>query len=283
MSMKIMFGICTYNRMEIVKLSAESLSRVKNIESVNVCVFDDHSIEYSLPQLKTFYPFAKYVTRADTNGGADVNSLRMLQFFNESSSDWLFIADSDLVYSECLLTKLEKCIEIIGTSSHIGVISVFNTDTHPTTLTIDDFLCEKEEVGAAGVLMNKDISKLVIENKNEAQHYDVCFSKVLREKGYKILCTNKSYVQHIGIEGYNSLFYAFDWANDFVLDSYENATAIINIISLLFSKINESNKKSVESRIEEDVIKERVGIKVLVRMLVKSGKLKLNRLIDLNH
>lgn len=275
MKQSIMFGICTYNRKSIMEMSSASLARVKGIQDVNVQVFDDHSQEYDTDYLHSRYPFAKSIVTSDTNTGADANSIRMLRNFLSGSEEWLFIADSDLLYCESLMETIQTCIEEYNEKGYKGVISLFNTYTHPVQSTIDSLFCRKDEVGAAGVLMHRETVKLIVDSVNSETAYDVQFSRVLLEKGYDILCTNRSYVQHIGIEGYNSLYYTFDWGKDFLLDSFENAEALIQTVDLLMKKIADNNNKSVESRIREDVENRRIGIKKLTKILLSAVKRKL--------
>lgn len=270
----IMFGICTYNRKNIVELSSSSLARIKDKDQADVFVFDDHSTEYDAAFLRKLYPFAKSIVVSEKNTGANTNSIKMIKSFLSSSYDWLFIADSDLLFCESIMSVIHCCIQEFNCKKYKGVVSLFNTYTHPVTEVIDELLARKDEVGAAGVLVNRETAKLIVDSVDDRSAFDVQFSKTLIEKGYDILCTNKSYVQHIGIEGYNSLFYTFDWGKEFVLDSMQNAEAINTIIDALMMKIYNSNKKTFQSRIIEDAEKRPIGIKFLLRLMVKETKRK---------
>lgn len=275
MKKNIMFGICSYNRKEIIEHSASSLSRINDLEKVNVQVFDDHSNEYDAAFLHHLYPYAESIEVSEKNTGANANSLKMLKGFLSSSCEWLFIADSDLIYCESILSVIDYCIEEYNRKGYNGVISLFNTYTHPALETIDEMFCRKDEVGAAGVLVNREIVKMILGSVDSKSAYDVQFCKVLQKKGFDILCTNKSYVQHIGIEGYNSLYYTFDWGKDFVLDSMQNAETMNQIIDTLMRKIALGNRKSIQNRILEDSEKKRIGIRLLLRLLRKEIKQKL--------
>lgn len=267
MSDKIMFGICTYNRKRIIEYSSASLNRIKNINNIDICIFDDASQEYDLSYLKSLYPSAKEIIISEKNKGADANSIQMLSRFINSQNEWLFIADSDLIFCEDILNIIRNYIVEYKKRGYFGVISFFNTYTHPITDIIDDMFCRKEKVGAAGVLLNKDVAREIVNAVDSNSPYDVQFSKIFNERGYDILCSQKSYVQHIGIEGYNSLYYTFDWGKDFLLDSIENAKIINNIIDMLMSRIVESNNQRVEDRIIEDIKKKRIGIRFLMKIL----------------
>lgn len=272
---KVMFGVCTFNRKQILEYSAYSLGQIENIELVDVRIFDDCSTEFELDFLRKLYPFATSIYGSEKNMGADHNSLRMLQNFLESDNEWLFIADSDLIYSENLISVIENFINKYENGKYFGVLSLFNTCTHPVKQNIDVDMCRKEEVGAAGVLMCRDVANLIIKNRDDSKHYDVNFSKVLRDNGYDILCSNKSYVQHVGIEGYNSLFYAFDWGQSFESSNPNNMRIIFEVIDQLMLRIASEGKSSVEGRMREEVDTGRIGVKVLVHMLILAFKRKL--------
>jgi len=267
-----MFGICTYNRKDIMCMSANSLSRIKDLGEIDVRVYDDASEEYGIDFLREYYPYAKSIVIAEANKGADINSLRMLHDFLNAHYDWLFIADSDLLFAEGIVATIESCIAEYKQEGYKGVISLFNTFTHPCIGKVNELLCRKEEVGAAGVLVKRDIVELIIKNVKSDIPYDVQFSRELREKGYDILCTNKSFVQHIGIEGYNSLYYTFDWGKEFVLDSLQNAKALNAVFDMLMEKIANDQNKSIQSRLYEDIEKKRIGLKILAKCFFQVSK-----------
>lgn len=217
----ITFGICTFNRKDILKKSAESLQRIAGIQSINIRVYDDCSTEFDLGYLKKLFPMAKCIKRGVKNQGADKNTSRMYEDFLNSGDEWLFNADSDLLYRKDILEAIER---YKGLSK--GFISFFNCINHNT---VEDFgnLVEKDSVGAAGCLLHRDVVRMILKKiKYRNARFDVNFCKMLKREGYRLYATKSSYVQHIGVSGFNSRDIRFDYGNGFSCDSLENANSI---------------------------------------------------------
>ena len=65
----ITFGICTYNRRQILMNSAKSLALVRGIEKVHIRIYDDCSNEYDEAFLRSLFPDAVSITRQKVNLG----------------------------------------------------------------------------------------------------------------------------------------------------------------------------------------------------------------------
>lgn len=280
MNKNIMIGMCIFNRKYILDMCASSLKNVKDINEIDLRLYDDCSTEFDQKYLREIFPNAKKIYVSENNRGADKNGIIMLKDFLSSSNEWLFIADSDLIFSKDLISKLKEIMDDMVHFNFESVVSVFNAITHREDRQLLGKYVEKEKLGAAAVILHRKTAQIIIETNNEKEHYDNCFSKVLRERKYKLLCTQRSYVQHIGIEGYNSFFDAFDWGKNFEVDTLANAQIIEKIIDLMFSKIEMSNNKSVYARIKNDINNNRIGLKGLFKAIqyclkhkIKSKKL----------
>ncbi len=233
--MKLTIGICTYNRKNIIEYTSKSLKEINNIECANVKIYDDSSVEYDINYLKKLYPMAKKINRTQENLGADYNTQKMYEDFLKSEDEYLFNADSDLIFNKDILTIIEKNINILKKANKPVVFSVFNTSKHKTIKDFDENLCIKHSVGAAGVVFSKEVIKMFV-NKIPQKYsvqipsIDHCFCDILRKNKYDIFCTKKSYVQHIGLIGQNSSGINVDWGKDFTSDTLTNANAIIEVL-----------------------------------------------------
>lgn len=275
MKKKIMIGMCTFNRKYILEMCALSFNNIKNIQDTELRLYDDCSTEYNDKYLRQIFPTVKKVSVSNRNCGADKNAIVMLKDFLDSTNEWLFIADSDLIFSRELVFRLDKIIDDISCFTFKGIVSVFNAITHKEINQISNQYIEKEKLGAAAVILDKATAQIIVETNNENEHYDNCFSRVLKERKYKLLCTQKSYVQHIGIEGYNSFFYAFDWGRNYEIDTLQNAQIIEKILDLLFCNIVTSNNNNINARIRNDIRNRRIGLKGIVGALVYCLKYKI--------
>ena len=236
---KITFGICTYNRKKIVEKSAASLKKIKGIENIKIVVFDDCSDEYDVNFLRSIFPISAKIIRQEKNNGADKNTSIMYEYFLKSDDEWLFNADSDLIYR----TDILDAIKYYMNKSH-GFMSFFNSINH-RTIGRNGCFVKKDSVGAAGCLLNRDVVKIILENiKYRNIGFDVGFSKLLRSKGYYLNTTEKSFVQHIGVSGYNSRDINFDYGENFWIQNMYNADSIEQTFEQYVKSVNAFRQKT---------------------------------------
>ena len=222
MKYSITFGICTYNRKEILLRSAKSLKSINRYSEINVRIYDDCSTEYDKCFLQNLFPEAKTIHVQKKNSGADKNTSVMYEDFLSSGDDILFNADSDILYSKDIVDVLENTL-----AKTDGFFSVFNTPAHAVTGRCDSSILTKRVVGAAGCCLTREIAGIILENvTSREKSFDTKMCEVLRVKGKRILTTKKSYVQHIGVVGQNTDFFSFDYGVGFQCDSIENAESI---------------------------------------------------------
>lgn len=267
MKNKLMIGITTYNRKDIVLLSSKSLYEVDNLNKKDIYVFDDCSTEYDVNELKKIY-YNSNIIEFSKNVGADKNIERAYRFFLDSDYDFFFNADSDLIFNKDILIKINKIISKLNKKEPI-LFSVFNTKNHLTLKDYDKDLLVKKNVGAGGCVFNKEAIKLFIKDlpkdySNINMAVDHIFCKIISESNYNILCTKQSFVQHIGLIGQNSNAFLFDWGENFEVDSLTNAKAIL--------KIYENNIDVIKNSFESELIKyakeKRFGIGLALKLLL---------------
>lgn len=222
MKYTITFGICTYNRMDVLVRSAKSLKSINRYNEINVRIYDDCSTEYDKHFLRDLFPEAKTICIQKKNKGADKNTSVMYEDFLRSGDELLFNADSDLLYSKEIVDVLENTIDKTD-----GFFSVFNTPAHAVTGSCDSSMQIKKVVGAAGCCLTREIVGIILESvTSREKSFDTKMCEVLRGKKKRILTTKNSYVQHIGVIGQNTDFYSFDYGIGFSCDSIENAESI---------------------------------------------------------
>lgn len=219
--MKITFGICTYNRKDILVSMADSLKQIDNFENINIRIYDDCSTEYDENFLRSIFPSAKTIIRQQRNVGADKNTSYMYKDFLKHNDDWFFNADSDLIFRKDILCKIQECID-----DGLSFFSLFNTPFHPSIEEWGSHYVKKDSVGAAGCCLRKEIVEDIINNVvGTSVNFDFNFCEYLKTNNIDILTTKDSYVQHIGVNGYNSGLF-FDYGMSFVCDSLVNAVII---------------------------------------------------------
>lgn len=232
--LKITFGICTYNRKDILLKMASSLKQIEDFNSINIRIYDDCSTEYDLEFLRKVFPDAKTIIRHDKNLGADKNTAYMYNDFINYDDEWFFNADSDLIYRKDILSFISDCID-----NSLQFFSLFNTLNHKAVGSANDFFVKKNYVGAAGCCFNKNLIKTIIREVNDAHiNFDFKFCDYLRNNGYDIIVSKESYVQHIGVDGYNSTNIFFDYGQNFKCDSMVNGIIIEETFERYMTLVN---------------------------------------------
>lgn len=277
--MKLLIGICTYNRKQIIEYTAKSLSEVKGIEKAKIIIYDDCSDEYDIEFLKKIYPMASKIVRNEKRLGADYNTEQMYRDFCKSQENYLFNADSDLLFNSNVIDIIEENIRATEKINSKIIFSVFNTPNHKIIKKIDENLYQKESIGAAGAVLSKQAVKTFIETipkqySCKITSIDHFFCSKLKQDDYKILCTQNSYVQHIGLIGQNSFFYNTDWGENFEIETFNNAKAISEVLQEIFMQGQDQFLKIIYTNCEQG----RIGIKSFLKAIILCVKYKIKKI-----
>lgn len=196
--MKLSVGITTYNRLDLILRMSSSLNISDGIEQCNLRIYDDKSVDYSLDDIKEVFPNAKQIIVRNKNLGADRNMYQMFVDFLDTDDDYLFVADSDLIFHPNWFLFFNKY-------SHLDVLSLYNSVSHEKIGGEEDNeILHKLHIGAAGTIFKRHIIKKIIDNVPPSRSYDWDWSNYLIKEGFKLNVSNKSYVQHIGLMGTNN-------------------------------------------------------------------------------
>lgn len=235
--LRITFGICTFNRKSILEKSVASLKNIKDIEKANILIVDDCSTEYDESFLRNLFPSARII-RQKHNKGPDKNTSIMYEEFLKSDDDWLLNADSDLIYRSDIMGAIQQYKD-----KSKGFITFFNCINH-NTIGKKKYLVEKDSVGAAGCLLHRTIVKYILDNISFRNNgFDVGFSKLLRDSSIRLYATKDSYVQHIGVSGFNSKDITFDYGENFRCDSLKNAEILEETFETYLKTVNKFKKR----------------------------------------
>jgi hypothetical protein len=231
-------AIPVYNRFELLKTMADSLYRMEIPIPYSIRIYDDCSTEFGVSELKRLFPNAVSIKRNAKNLRADKNMFNFYKDFLSSEGEYLFNADSDIIFNKnCVI----RALELIRQTD--GILSVYNSGWHPVKMIINEDLCIKETLGAAGTLFTRKRVEEIVNHfssldDDEMVSLDWKWSSFFTRNNTKMYCTNTSLVQHIGFYGQNSHRYCFDYGKNFIIDSIETAQAI----STVFEKFVEQNR-----------------------------------------
>jgi hypothetical protein len=250
----ITIAIPTYNRYDLLKIMSASLYSSDLPVPYNIRVYDDCSTEYDLDELKQLFPNAASVNRNNVNLKADLNMFSFYKDFLSSQDEYLFNADSDLIFSRKWLIRGLELIR--GTD---GVLSLFNSTSHHAKEIVDGTFCIKEAIGAAGTLFTRKRVEEIINHfskfsNSKLSSFDWKWSEYFVKNKVRIFCTNESLVQHIGYYGQNTTIRYrgfqvikmkspfFDFGKNFKIDSLDTAQTVNDV----FERFIEQNRNEDE-------------------------------------
>lgn len=179
----------------------QSLALTENLDACHIRIYDDCSTEFSITELKKWFPNAIEIIQRKQNIGPDRNLRQMYVDFLSSDDDILVTMDSDLICRPDWLNFTKKHFD--DTS---GVLSLYNSKRHKPTRKIimnGEVFLEKNHIGAAGSILSRKVIQEIVNQLPPSDSFDWAWSGLLRQKGVPILVSNDSYFQHIGLIGYN--------------------------------------------------------------------------------
>ena len=188
-----MLAMATYNRKEVLERTIVSLTQVKNIEDVDIFIFDDCSTEYTKEDLKKMIPFAKQIVVRENNLRADRNMYQIHQDYINSDYDILLQVDSDVIFHKDFLAIVES---ILSTQTNYSVFSLYNSNNHLFVIG-----------GICVLFADKNVLKNILETipkDRKSFAYDWYWSHKLQEEGTPVMVSKQSFLQHIGVEGQNN-------------------------------------------------------------------------------
>ena len=240
---KITIGITVYNRKKTLERMIASLyaSRFKEAGvDYSIRVYDDCSDEFSEEDIRKFFPENIDYFRHERNQGSDYNIGFMYRRFLESGDDVLFNCDSDLIFERKWLTEGLKYLNETD-----GILSLFNTNSHKLK-ELRKELCIKDSIGSAGTLMSREAVEIICNNISESQTriaLDHNWCSLYHSLGKKIYTTQKSYVQHIGVNGFNSSSSCMDIGEGFEVDSVVNGKILGDVLHDIVEQRNATSEK----------------------------------------
>jgi glycosyltransferase involved in cell wall biosynthesis len=243
----VTIAVPTYNRLDFVKKMAASLYRSDLSIPHNIRIYDDCSTEYGTNELSKIFPAAASITRNKTNVRADTNMYLFYRDFLSTTDEYLFNADSDLIFQK---GWLPRSLDMIKETD--GVLTLFNANSHPAKKIINEKFCIKDTIGAAGTLFTRSRIEELMRNffiidKIGVRSFDWKWSNYFTQHNIPIYCVNESLVQHIGYTGQTTVFGAFDFGKNFTVDSPENGQIINDMFELFLEKLSGNEEAGMEN------------------------------------
>ena len=191
--------LTTKNRYGYVKLLADTLQFINVYDHANVHIFDDGSTDFSIDELKLWFPRA-HVHGSD-HRNPDMSIRHSFEWFEKESDDNILVTiDSDTM----LHPKWNEFIDThIGTS---GVLSLYHSAAgYHKSVNCNRVTCEKKSTGSMGMVMTRKVLKDMLHNMHNAKHKAAAFDwgvvKYFDTKNIKIIVPKKSLALHYGMYG----------------------------------------------------------------------------------
>ena len=160
-----------------------------------------------------------------------------------------------------MVAKNSECLDFIENyiKQTDGILSIFNSVTHPKISDFSDKLILKNSVGAAGAAFTRELMLEIIDNISEEQinFWDWAFCAYIKSKNKRIFVSKQSYALHTGIDGENSNVMLFDFAKNYI--PYNDIDMKI---------VNKLNNEFINKYLEISDIKK---IKILIRRIVRKS------------
>ena len=208
------FILTTYNRPDYLEKCLASLASSPFTKEDTLWIFDDFSSNPKTVNLINNFKITKakdiHLFQSKENTGCDTNSFMALNFvYHKTKDPYIFMTETDGVYLPGWLDFLRSCYSKATSKSDIGVISLFNTKSHEIISNYDNELNEKKTLGGFASLVNCEYLREVNYNKDPF-NWDWELFKLLKDKNKKLLCSEKTYAQHIGAFGTHSKGFGHD-------------------------------------------------------------------------
>ena len=225
-------------------------------DDVHIRVYDDCSTSFDNEYLRTIFPEATEIVRRGKNLGANGNMHQMHHDFLATGDDVLLYADADLIFHPDWLRFAQEWFPQTD-----NLLRIYNSAMEPALDQISiggQRFILKEFLASAGILIHRDLVGEIIERCQPTATYDWDWTRMLRERGHRLIVSPRSYVQHIGMNGYNSDgFLSIDWGTYFIPGSEFNEDLAIRQSDELLMR--------TDSMISERIAAEMVAVENHVR------------------
>lgn len=212
-------ALTTCNRFDILQQCMKSLLSSSFPPGTNLFIVDDCSNDARVKEYlisiskQTVQNLSIELTFNQRRWGCNRNMVSTIRdCFRKISDQFVITIDSDAIYNPQWIIKLLEAKDSVK-DDKIGALTVYDSSWHKTNKEYNNFLKIKDDVGGFACMLNRDLFMLP-ELRVEA--WDWAYCDLCKSKNYLILCTLKSYAQHIGKEGEHSYGNDWDHANNFV-------------------------------------------------------------------
>lgn len=195
-------SLVTWERHQILEKSLISLAACNFPPDSHMVIADDKSSDPKvLESINTFKDKVKdkvdvEIRVREKHLQSWINNIDNMKYcFSKTNADYIVCLESDGIYNKDFLFKFAELKNSCGKGTTIGMLSLFHYDRLKTVRDHNPHLKEKDAVGAFCTLFHRR----VIHGLTVKRGFDWAAIEFCKQNGLKILCSKKSYAQHIGI------------------------------------------------------------------------------------
>jgi len=194
-----------HNYLRLMLATLAEAARGKDVQSILV---QTDEYDEPLPDIVHELPFVSLTQHKFLNVGT-VLSDALNYVFGSSTTDWVLLLDSDMILHPLALEKAEQMVKDLP---DMGYGSIFNTEEHPDCGGIAGGYVRKNLMGYCATIIKRSVWRQI-----DCAPDDIQFSNAVMSLGLGVYCTETSYAEHLGFEGFNRRG-----------DEFENSTRVID-------------------------------------------------------
>jgi len=188
----------TYDRIYLLRKTVKSIE--ESVVRPVINVFDDGSTRLS--QVKKAIPQEGFVFNEFPHAGCLINHKRAFDsVLRNKAVKWIAVVDSDSILYKFWWVKVCDMVDMMH-KNNVQVGGLFNKGDRATGGAAPDGYVYVNGTGGIGMVLSKEATKYITDKDTEKTGWDNMVCRGVIKDGGRIICTEKSYVQHAGfIEG----------------------------------------------------------------------------------
>lgn len=221
-----------FDRIGLLRHCLTTLAMLRRQDDLDFVVYCDAGYDAEADAvISEILPMARK-TVSQQHLGASATAHRIVaEFAASSDADQLLIVDADMI------ARTDTAKTILSWPVHNNMlVSVYNSNLHAPIHPSDAPFVHKRALGTTGTLWSRQMAQLVVDHVPAGTHFDDRFSEFLANSDIPMSSSNRSYLQHLGVDGMNNRYFGrIDYGLNYSPDAPEQATAMAEVFNDMMS------------------------------------------------
>ncbi len=221
-----------FDRTGLLRHCLTTLAMLKQHDLLEFVVYCDAGYDVRADAvISEILPGARKVLLSQRLGASGTTHRIVEDFAVSQSADQLLIVDADMIAR----TDTAQMIFNWPVCDN-QMMSVYNSSSHPPIHPSNAPFVHKRTLGATGTVWSLNLAQQVVDHVPTGTHFDDRFSEYLAKSGMPMSCSNRSYLQHLGVDGMNNRYFGFiDYGLNFTPDAPEQKAAMAEVFNDMMS------------------------------------------------